>query len=1237
MPYLLFLIIYYYIGQQPFNSKGRISFERHLTPLLSVALLLGASANLFIYSARALEPLRASLLEHLDVALVPLLSFAANRHTKKGMFRSALVAIGATLLILWYDPLAAQENYVRANARSMWGGLSGYSEGSRRSATATSLASIPTPFMNPAQGAIPDEFGNLDLVPLSSVSDGGDGSIADDSNNAPLSPEEEQLLSGEDVGEEDALLLNPAAKRSTDGSSGGTRRVPRRTRPTEVVEEGTQGGGGEGDAVNGASGEAVDDSNTLSDGNPSSETTTKEEGDATNTDSTFNSNNDVDTGTNADSATDTAALPNEIPPPDMQQGDDTPISEGDVAGPSSLGGTEDQQQTQTDQGEEPQTEPEQPEQPVPSAILLPRSRVGLNRGPRMLAEVGKRRAGAGGGRGGGGAQKKAFSATAPRSPPQGKNNLAPSASPSGSPIEDVVSPPPLPPLSSISKEDQEVGGGVGKEEELLTSNKDKKVSSSIGGSSKERLTMRSMGDKAARSVLKQAQKIRNVVEKHERSSVFLAGLLMACAAWLNTMRRRLERQLSDDTKMGHVKLHGIVLITASVMWAPVAVLRWSFSSGNSSSESETRAVAEALDALSTGAQVASSASNSVLEAANLKLANTADAVMLHAGPGIVWFILVAALFGIVHHVLAEWATDFLQFGGERGSVSSSGDRLGGKSQPPSIVAVLTGQATSGVSPSGGGSSPGYQNGGNVSLPHHALGVGGGSTSAANSGAGGGAGAVKSLQGGNTSIASSPDAPLLRTFAMVCTFSSAFFLAWLTGWGYQSSFLLWIGAGVFSLGIAGSAGLESNQFERVFGVLLRGSSSSSTSSQLLNLLFSSLSVCWGVVSGEGHRTYSAEAGGLVPGGSSSSALAAKAWFSGKDSGIGGIPDAAPPSVSFALAARKVLKHILDDSNSRKIFYFLCINFSFMFVEIIGGYFTNSLGLISDAGHMFFDNASLFIGLYASYMSRWRSDSVFTYGYSRYEVLAGFVNAVFLVFIGVSVVVEGVSRLWQPPDIHTEHLLPISIAGLGVNIIGLIFFHDVAHAHGHGGGGDEGGHSDCDGGHHGHSHGGGANENMMGVYLHVLADALGSIGVIISSLMIKYWGWKLADPIASIIISGLILASVIPLLNVTVGPLLQRVPEGSEGKLRAACATLAKSPDIARIENVHFWKLRGETTVGTLHVIARKEADEQRVLRRVQAQFKSLGVSQLTAQIERDDTVFMATTAQTTSNSVKIDSE
>ena len=74
-------------------------------------------------------------------------------------------------------------------------------------------------------------------------------------------------------------------------------------------------------------------------------------------------------------------------------------------------------------------------------------------------------------------------------------------------------------------------------------------------------------------------------------------------------------------------------------------------------------------------------------------------------------------------------------------------------------------------------------------------------------------------------------------------------------------------------------------------------------------------------------------------------------------------------------------------------------------------------------MFFDNSSLFIGLYASYMSHWRADDVFSYGYARYEVLAGFVNAIFLVFVAVTVVLEGFERLYAPPEIHSEHLLMV----------------------------------------------------------------------------------------------------------------------------------------------------------------------------------------------------------------------
>ena len=135
-----------------------------------------------------------------------------------------------------------------------------------------------------------------------------------------------------------------------------------------------------------------------------------------------------------------------------------------------------------------------------------------------------------------------------------------------------------------------------------------------------------------------------------------------------------------------------------------------------------------------------------------------------------------------------------------------------------------------------------------------------------------------------------------------------------------------------------------------------------------------------------------------------------------------------------------------------------------------------------------------------MSRWKPDSTYTYGYARYEVLAGFVNAIFLVFVGVSigdgfgedhpllpaapchilptppvrqvsVVFEALERLWEPPEIHGEHVLPVAVAGLLVNMVGLFFFHDSAHGHSHGGS-------------HGHAHGD-SNENMYGVWLHVLA--------------------------------------------------------------------------------------------------------------------------------------------------------
>lgn len=131
-------------------------------------------------------------------------------------------------------------------------------------------------------------------------------------------------------------------------------------------------------------------------------------------------------------------------------------------------------------------------------------------------------------------------------------------------------------------------------------------------------------------------------------------------------------------------------------------------------------------------------------------------------------------------------------------------------------------------------------------------------------------------------------------------------------------------------------------------------------------------------------------------------------------------------------------------------------AFMFVELVYGYMSNSLGLISDAFHMLFDCMALFIGLAASYISQMKSsDNEYTYGYTKIETISGLFNGIFLVFISYNILCESVERIFEPIKIKDDGLITVSVLGLIVNMIGLIFFHEFHHH------GEEG----CS---HGHSH-------------------------------------------------------------------------------------------------------------------------------------------------------------------------
>ncbi|KAK3811245.1 MAG: cation efflux protein [Benniella sp.] len=268
----------------------------------------------------------------------------------------------------------------------------------------------------------------------------------------------------------------------------------------------------------------------------------------------------------------------------------------------------------------------------------------------------------------------------------------------------------------------------------------------------------------------------------------------------------------------------------------------------------------------------------------------------------------------------------------------------------------------------------------------------------------------------------------------------------------------------------------------------------------------------------------------------------------------------------------IKAILADQDSKQIFYFLLLNLSFMFVQMMYGVWTNSLGLISDSIHMFFDCLALGVGLFASVMSKWNANRTFSYGYNRIETLSGFSNGIFLCLISIFIVIEAIERLLHPPEMNTHRLLLVSFMGFVVNMVGIFAFNHGHHGHGHG-------HH-----HHGHDHGHGHghNANMQGVFLHIMADTLGSVGVIISTLLIDWFGWTGFDPIASMFIAVLIFLSVLPLIKDSASVLMLEVPDANLGSIEHALQEVTNIPGVVSYSSARFWPNSPESLIGSIHI-------------------------------------------------------
>ncbi|KAH7328064.1 cation efflux family-domain-containing protein [Stachybotrys elegans] len=335
---------------------------------------------------------------------------------------------------------------------------------------------------------------------------------------------------------------------------------------------------------------------------------------------------------------------------------------------------------------------------------------------------------------------------------------------------------------------------------------------------------------------------------------------------------------------------------------------------------------------------------------------------------------------------------------------------------------------------------------------------------------------------------------------------------------------------------------------------------------------------------------------------------------------------------------ILHAIVAEKDSRRIFYFLVLNLSFMFVQAFYGYVTDSLGLLSDSIHMFFDCVALMVGLLASVLSKRPPSHKFPYGFGKIETLSGFANGILLMLLSVEIAFEAFERLWEGTKTkRLGELFVVSSLGLIVNLVGMMAFghhhhhgHDHGHSHGHSHDHSHGhshdhshshgekhdGHCDSHGAHdHGHGH----NENMEGIYLHVLADTLGSVSVIVSTVLTSFWGWAGWDPLASCFIAVLIFLSARPLVMSSAKRLLLSVPENIEYNLRTTLGGIMQQRGVVSYSTPKMWvddrTGGGDKLLGIVHVVAARGMSMDDVRDRVRDYLMKEGVDAV-VQVERD---------------------
>ena len=265
--------------------------------------------------------------------------------------------------------------------------------------------------------------------------------------------------------------------------------------------------------------------------------------------------------------------------------------------------------------------------------------------------------------------------------------------------------------------------------------------------------------------------------------------------------------------------------------------------------------------------------------------------------------------------------------------------------------------------------------------------------------------------------------------------------------------------------------------------------------------------------------------------------------------------------------------------------LLLTAGFMLAEVVGGLVSNSLALLADAGHMLTDVGALGLSLFVAWFSRQPATPARTYGYLRWEILAALINGSVLLLVCAWIIWEAVGRLRAPEALDGGLMFVIAAIGLVVNLIAAAVLHPAAKD----------------------------SLNVRGAYLHVLGDLLGSVGTLAAAALVQAAGWAVADPIASLLVSVLVMRSAWSLVRESVDVLLESTPAHiSPAAVREQIEAI---PGVESVHDLHIWSVSSGLVAMSAHAVVREPERHQHVLEHVHDAMQLFGIQHVTVQLER----------------------